>query len=116
MARKLTTEEFIERAKSKHGNFYDYSKVEYVSSHKDVIIICPIHEDFSQSLQITYQAKAVAIVVGVSRFLLRNFRTRPKSYMKIITNIMLTLIRICETQPKSTALSMVIFGNRLIRI
>ena len=29
---KLTTEEFIVRAKAVHGDKYDYSKVEYVNS------------------------------------------------------------------------------------
>ena len=38
-----TTEEFIERAREKHGNKYDYSKVEYKNRHTPVTIICPIH-------------------------------------------------------------------------
>lgn len=45
---KLTTEQFIEKAKKVHGNKYDYSKVEYEHSKKDVIIICPIHGEFRQ--------------------------------------------------------------------
>ena len=48
MAKKLTTEGFIERAKKVHGNKYDYSKVEYVSSQKKVCIICPEHGEFWQ--------------------------------------------------------------------
>lgn len=36
--RKLTTEEFIERAQKIHGCTYDYSKVMYLSMHKMVII------------------------------------------------------------------------------
>ena len=46
---KLTTEEFIIRAKAKHGNKYDYSKVEYINAHEKVCIICPIHGEFYQS-------------------------------------------------------------------
>lgn len=39
--RCLTTDEFIERARAKHGNErYDYSKVVYVNTHIDVTIIC----------------------------------------------------------------------------
>ena len=45
---KHTTEEFIERAKETHGDKYDYSKVEYVSSHTKVCIICPTHGEFWQ--------------------------------------------------------------------
>lgn len=34
------TEEFIKKAKKKHGNKYDYSKVKYVRATQKVIIIC----------------------------------------------------------------------------
>lgn len=44
--KKLTTEEFIERAKKIHGNKYDYSKVNVVKAHEKVLIICPIHGEF----------------------------------------------------------------------
>ena len=43
-----TTEEFIEKAKKIHGNKYDYSKVNYKSKQKSIIISCPIHGEFSQ--------------------------------------------------------------------
>lgn len=43
---KLTTENFIKKAKSIHGNRYDYSKVEYVDMKTKVCIICPEHGDF----------------------------------------------------------------------
>ena len=40
---KLTTEEFIKRAIEKHGDRYDYSKVDYKNIGTKVTIICPIH-------------------------------------------------------------------------
>jgi len=46
--KKLTTEKFIEKAKTKHGDSYDYSKVIYVDSNTKVIIICKIHGEFTQ--------------------------------------------------------------------
>ena len=46
--RKLTTQEFIEKAKKVHGNKYNYSKVEYIKSELKVCIICPEHEEFWQ--------------------------------------------------------------------
>jgi superfamily II DNA or RNA helicase len=49
MSKKLTTEEFIERAKQVHGDKYDYSKVEYKNSRTKVIIICPEHGEFLQT-------------------------------------------------------------------
>ena len=42
------TKDFIKKAKEKHGNKYDYSKVEYVDSKTKVCIICPIHGEFWQ--------------------------------------------------------------------
>lgn len=46
---RLTTEEFIERARKVHGNKYDYSKVEYKNAHIKVCIICPEHGEFWQT-------------------------------------------------------------------
>ena len=49
MAKKLTTEEFIAKAKKVHGDKYDYSKVIYESAVKKVCIICPVHGEFWQT-------------------------------------------------------------------
>ena len=48
MSKRLTREEFIERARKVHGDKYDYSKVDYVSIHAKVCIICPKHGEFWQ--------------------------------------------------------------------
>ena len=45
---KYTTELFIEKAKLKHGDRYDYSKVEYNSAREKVTIGCSIHGYFEQ--------------------------------------------------------------------
>lgn len=47
--KKLTTEEFIERAIKVHGEKYDYSKVEYNDIYTPVCIICPKHGEFWQA-------------------------------------------------------------------
>jgi len=39
---------FIEKAKSVHGDKYDYSKVIYENAKTKVCIICPIHGEFEQ--------------------------------------------------------------------
>ena len=44
-----TTEEFIEEAKKKHDDKYDYSKTNYINGHEKIIIICPEHGEFQQS-------------------------------------------------------------------
>lgn len=49
MEKQKMKERFIEKAINKHGNKYDYSKVEYVSSREKVCIICPEHGEFWQS-------------------------------------------------------------------
>lgn len=49
MPRRLTTEQFIKKAKAVHGDCYDYSQVEYVRSHDHVKIRCPVHDIFEQT-------------------------------------------------------------------
>lgn len=44
--KKLTNEEFINRANIIHDGFYDYSKSVYEGIHKPIIITCPVHGDF----------------------------------------------------------------------
>ncbi|MDE5889115.1 MAG: hypothetical protein K2H20_03750, partial [Bacilli bacterium] len=44
--RRDNTKTFIEKAKQKHGEKYDYSKVNYVDSKTKVCIICKEHGDF----------------------------------------------------------------------
>jgi hypothetical protein len=46
---RLTTADFIERARAKHGDLYDYSLVEYVDNSTKVKIICETHGEFLQS-------------------------------------------------------------------
>ena len=47
--KKLSTEEWIQKAKKVHGDKYDYSKVKYYNAHTKVCIICPIHGEFWQT-------------------------------------------------------------------
>lgn len=46
---KLSTEEFIEKAKIIHGYKYDYTKTVYVDCYAKVCITCQIHGDFMQA-------------------------------------------------------------------
>lgn len=47
--KKTTTLEYLNKLFEKHGNLYDYSKVEYKSSFEKVIGICSIHGEFTMS-------------------------------------------------------------------
>lgn len=57
---RLTTEEFIQKAREVHGDRYDYSKVEYVDSTTRVCIVCMKHGDFWQKPNIHLQGKQAA--------------------------------------------------------
>lgn len=45
---QYTTESFIMAAQKIHGDIYDYSRVKYINSYTEVIIICKIHGEFSK--------------------------------------------------------------------
>lgn len=47
--KRLTQENWIERAKLFHNNKFDYSLVEYKNAHTKVKIICPVHGVFEQN-------------------------------------------------------------------
>jgi hypothetical protein len=49
MKNKLTTIQFIDRSNIKHGNKYEYSKVNYTHNSIKVIITCKLHGDFKQA-------------------------------------------------------------------
>lgn len=46
--KKLTHEEFLEKAITNYGDMYDFSKVKYINAKTDVIITCPEHGEFSK--------------------------------------------------------------------
>jgi hypothetical protein len=47
--KRLTTQEFIDRARAKHGDRYDYSRVKYTNVSTKVKIICSNHGEFLQA-------------------------------------------------------------------
>lgn len=46
--KKITLEDFIQKAKTVHGDKYNYSKVIYINAKTKVCIICPDHGEFYQ--------------------------------------------------------------------
>jgi hypothetical protein len=46
--KRMTTEQFISKARLVHGNYYDYSKSIYTLRVKKICIVCPVHGDFWQ--------------------------------------------------------------------
>lgn len=48
MPNRLTTEEFVKRAKKVHGDKYDYSQSSYVNRRTEIRIFCKLHGEFFQ--------------------------------------------------------------------
>ena len=71
MGKKLTTEEFIKRAREVHGDKYDYSKVIYVNSYAKVCIICPEHGEFWQNPRGHLSGQGCPLCAKESRYLIR---------------------------------------------
>ena len=46
MRKRITSEEFVERATKIHGNKYDYSQIRFINTNTKVKIICPKHGAF----------------------------------------------------------------------
>jgi len=57
MSKKLTTEQFIDRAKKVYGDRYDYSLVQYKNTKTKVKIICHIHGVFEQTPHVHLQGR-----------------------------------------------------------
>jgi hypothetical protein len=49
LLRRLTTSKFIANAEIVHNKSYDYTKVDYKSTMKKIIITCKLHGDFEQT-------------------------------------------------------------------
>lgn len=47
-SRVVGQDDFIQKAKIKHSNYFSYDKVVYINSQSKVIITCPKHGDFEQ--------------------------------------------------------------------
>ena len=73
--RKLTIEEFIEKAKKIHGDKYDYSKVNYINNSTKVCIICPEHGEF-------YQTPAGHLSGRVCKFCSGHYQSNTKEFIE----------------------------------
>ena len=48
---RISREEFLVRAKKKHGDTYDYSATKFTGIKKKIIVICRIHGEFEQKAE-----------------------------------------------------------------
>lgn len=65
MGRRLTKEEFVDKAMSVHGDKYDYSMTNYKNSRIPVQIGCPTHGIFTQSVAAHHDGKGCSKCSGL---------------------------------------------------
>lgn len=75
---RMTTEEFIQKAKAIHGNKYDYSKVEYTHNNVEVCIVCPEHGEFLQKPRLHLSGCGCPICTGKKKMRTIDFIKRAK--------------------------------------
>lgn len=61
-----------------HGNKYDYSKVVYTGIKDKIIIICPVHGEYTTTMDMHIQGKNCPMCVGGVRQTLEEFITKAK--------------------------------------
>ena len=79
MEKKLATERFIEKAKKIHGDFYNYSQVEYKSNREKIKITCPIHGEFNQRASNHLEGRGCHICGGFSKKTTEDFIKKAKT-------------------------------------
>ena len=78
-------EKFIRKARARHGNKYDYSKVIYVDSVTKVTIICPEHGEFQQTPQAHVRGNGCPKCANIKRG--DTFRSDGDTFVKRATKI-----------------------------
>lgn len=85
MPRKLTLNEFIERATKVHNNKYDYSLVQYISSTEKVNILCGIHGVFNQVVANHLNGKGCKYCYYASKKRVKQIKTTTKKDKQVKT-------------------------------
>lgn len=73
MPKRYTTQQFIQKSKEIHGDTYDYSKVNYLSSHENITITCKEHGNFKQSPSNHISGKGCIKCGGKKKFTVEEF-------------------------------------------
>ncbi|URQ64333.1 endonuclease domain-containing protein [SAR86 cluster bacterium] len=76
MPLRLSTEDFIKKAKIKHKNKFDYSKVKYINSHSKVKIKCSKHGFFFQTPNSHLSTKYACKICAENGVILKNRRSK----------------------------------------
>jgi hypothetical protein len=78
MLKKLTTEDFIIKAKDVHGDKYNYSMVEYVTAKIKVSILCSEHGEFEQVPNNHLSGQGCPICGGKTKLTIEEFIRKAK--------------------------------------
>lgn len=89
------TAAFLDAARERHGNRYDYSKVEFTTQRASIVIGCPIHGDIKQVAMTHLRAgcRACADADLKGRYSVAYFRRHPDERRILAT---LYYVRICS--------------------
>ena len=103
--KRLSTEEFIAKARLVHGEMYDYSKVIYDFSNRKVIIGCTTHGDFLQNPNNHLNGQWCPRCRGNIKFTVSDFVKRARKVHGIFydyskTDYRSSHINVCITCPK----------------
>lgn len=82
MPKKISTKDFIEKAKLKHGSLYDYSFVDYKGTREKVTIICSKHGSFEQVARAHLQGKGCYKCKGTEKIPHEKFLNKLKKIYK----------------------------------
>lgn len=91
LERVSNKEKFIKKAKNIYGNYYDYSKVEYINAKTKILIICPKHGEFwkiPNSFLMGHKCKLCSFekIIDVDLNTEYNGKNYRKEYLKLINN------------------------------
>jgi hypothetical protein len=92
MSKKITSDEFVNKANEIHNNKYDYSKVEYIDNYSKVKIICPIHGEFEQKPNNHLKRKQGCVYCGgrykftINDFISKSYKIHGNKYDYSLVN------------------------------
>ena len=101
---------FIEKAIKKHGDKYDYSRVEYNTSNTKVCIICPFHGEFYQTpsnhlsgnecLKCSYEKRGENLTSSNQKFITKAQKKHGDKYDYSKIKYVNAKIKVCIICPK----------------
>jgi len=77
--KKYSFEEWLSKARSKHGDKYDYSKVDFLDINSKISIICPEHGEIKQTLKQHINTSGCGYCGGRQKYSLEEWLSKARS-------------------------------------